>query len=585
MGQEAAGVADKISKEWKRIRTAHFEAVSNAPDEKVREILGQLEAFHQFLVTEFLALNTASPVPTVVVIFKDAKAFSRFKPRLSDGRKQEIAAAYFGHAPDMNHIVLPAERDGADALRLIFHEYYHFVIHRNFPEMPTWMREGLSEFFSTYQVDPVSGQSTVGKPIENHILWLRHEKLLPLEQMLTYDGAVKLLRGKDRRRVALFYAQSWALAHYIMIGQEARRQPQLKAYLAAVKKGMPTEQAFQTAFQMTFADMQRELKAYADSANYYIMLFNQEPEDLLAGSTVEALTETEAEYLLGDLLERIGADADAEEVLKKVLARSPTYVPAKIALAAMLSGKGRSTEAIEMLRPIVDGEPANFRAHYVLAGAYAQSELYEDSLREYRRATAANDQSANPWMGISIVAAILGRQAESDAAMERLQELEARPDWYDVRAYEAFEVGLYAVAAGDARTYIEKAGRGAERSPYLAFLGALSLLRLGQVPESEKLLEEVRPEIPGDSWQMKVMDFLQGRTAADRFLSMAKDVYERTEAHAYIGIKDLIAGRRAQAIIHLRWVKDNGSKDWVEYGMAVAELKRLVAAGEKSAWE
>jgi lipoprotein NlpI len=166
--------------------------------------------------------------------------------------------------------------------------------------------------------------------------------------------------------------------------------------------------------------------------------------------------------------------------------------------------------------------------------------------------------------------------------MERLQALEARPDWYNARAHEAFKAGLFAVAAGDARTYIERAGRGAESAPYMAFLGALCLLRLGQVAESEQLLEEVRPEIPDDSWQMKVMDFMQGRTAADKFLSKAKDVYELTEAHAYAGLKDLIAGRRAEAMVHLRWVKEKGSKDYVEYGMAIAELKRLEAEGTRN---
>jgi tetratricopeptide (TPR) repeat protein len=577
--QQSAGIADKISKDWKRFRTAHFEAVSNAPEEKVREVLVELEAFHRYLVTDILELKTASPVPTVVVAFKDPGAYSRFKPRMADGSKQELAAAYFTQSSDMNHIVLPLKWQGVNPLRLIFHEYYHFVIQRNLPETPPWMKEGLAEFYSTYEVDPVSGQCNIGRPIDNHVAWLQSEKLLPLEQVLTQEGAVKLLGSKDRRRVALFYAESWALVHYLMISQNTKRQPQLKEYLEAIKKGLPTEQAFQTAFKMTYADMQRELKAYANS-DLFMMRYSWDPKDLLAASTVEALTETEAEYLQGDLLGRIGADADAEEVLKKILVRSPSYVPAKISFAALLVGRGRLTEAIETLRPIAEGDPANFRAHLILAEAYAQGKLYEDALREYKTAAAANDKVTRPWLGISVAALVLGRQAESDAAMERLQKLEAHPEWYDVRAYEAFDAGLYAVAAGDARTYITKAGRGAESSPYMAFLGALCLLRLGQAAESEKLLEEVRPEIPDDSWQMRVMDFMQGRIAADKLLSTAKDVYERTEAHAYVGIKDSIAGRRSQAINHLRWVKENGSKNYVEYGMAIAELKRLEAGGE-----
>ena len=581
LGQQSASVTDKISKDWKRVRTAHFEAVSNAPVEKVSEILAQLEAFHRYLVTDILELKTASPVPTVVFIFKDAGAFSRFKPRRADGSKVDAVAAYFGEGPDMNHIVMPIKLEGVTALQLIYHEYYHYVIHRNFPGIPTWVDEGLAEFFSTYEVDTVSGQCNIGRPIDNHILWLREEKLLPLDQVLTQDGSLRLLNGKDRRRIALFYAQSWALVHYLMISDSTKRQPQLKEYLEAVKKGLTAEEAVQAAFRMTLADLQRELKAYVAKKNWFMMRYSWDPEELLAASTAEALTETEAEYLQGDLLGRIGAHADAEEVLRKVVVRSPSYVPARISLADELVESGRLTEAIEMLRPLAEGDPANFRAHYVLAAAYALGKLYEDAVREYRLAAAANDQSKAAWLGICMATLYLGRQTESDAAMERLQALEARPDWYDTRAYKAFDAALYAVAAGDAHKYIEKAGRGAKSSPYMAFLGALCHLRLEQAAESEKLLEEVRPEIPADSWPMKVMDFMQGRTAADRFLSLAKDVDERTEAHAYVGLKELIAGRRDQAFDHLRWVKENGSKNFVEYGMAVSELKRLEAEGSK----
>lgn len=580
IGQETASVADKISKDWKRIRTAHFEAVSNAPAEKVSEILVQLEAFHRYLVTDILALKTISPVPTVVFICKDDKSFSKFKPRRADGSKEEMAA-YFAQSPDMKFIVMPFRRDSMNALRLIYHEYFHYVIHCNSPEIPPWMDEGLAEFYSTFEVDPVSGRCNIGRPIDNHILWLRGEKPLPLEQVIPIDEAMKVLRGKDQRRIALFYAESWALVHYLMISQDTKRQPQLKDYLAAIKKGQSAEQAFTTAFRMTFADMQQELKTYIANKNFFMMRYSWNPEELLAASTVETLTEIEAEYLQEDLQMRMGADADSEGVFRKILARSPSYVPAKISLADLLVRSGRLSESIEMLRPIAEGDPANFRTHLILAEAYAKGKLYEDSVREYRRAAAANDQSTATWLGISLATLFLGLPAESDAAMERLQALEARSQWYQVRAYGAFDAGLYAVAAADARAYIEKGGRGTESSPYMAFLGALCFLRLGQVAESEKLLEEARPEIAADSWQMKVMDFMQGRTDAEKFLSMANDVNERTEAHAYVGLKDSIAGRRSQAVSHLRWVKENGSKNYVEYGMAIAELKRLEAEGSE----
>jgi tetratricopeptide (TPR) repeat protein len=575
-GQESANVSDKISKDWKRVRTAHFEALSNAPAEKVTEILIQLEAFHRFLVTDILALKTASPVSTVVFLFKDDKSFSKVTPRRADGGKRSVAA-FFTQTPDRNYIVMPMERDSTKALRLIYHEYFHYVIHCNNPETPPWMSEGLAEFYSTFEVDPLSGQCNIGRPIDNHILWLRGDKPLPLAQIIPLDEAAKVMNGKDDRRIALFYAESWALVHYLMISQETQRQPQLRDYLAAIKKGLSAEQAFQTAFQTTYADMERELKAYIANKNFFMMHYSWDPEELLAASTVTALTEIEAEYLQEDLKMRMGASADAEAAFRKILARAPSFVPAKIALADLLVRSGRLSETIELLRPIAEGDSADLRTHLVLAEAYAKGKLYEDSVREYRKAAALNGQSKAAWLGVGIATLFLDLPAESDAAMARLQALEAGPQWHQVRAYEAFDAGVYAVGAADARAYIEKGGRGTESSPYMAFLGALCLLKSGQVAESEKLLEEVRPEIAADSWTMKVMDFMQGRTEADKFLSLAKDVNERTEAHAYVGLKDSIAGRRSQAVDHLRWVKDNGTKDFVEYGMSVAELKRLEA--------
>ena len=41
------------------------------------------------------------------------------------------------------------------------------------------------------------------------------------------------------------------------------------------------------------------------------------------------------------------------------------------------------------------------------------------------------------------------------------------------------------------------------------------------------------------------------------------------------GFKDAIAGRRDAALAHFQWVRDQGSKNCVEYEMAKGELRRL----------
>lgn len=71
-------------------------------------------------------------------------------------------------------------------------------------------------------------------------------------------------------------------------------------------------------------------------------------------------------------------------------------------------------------------------------------------------------------------------------------------------------------------------------------------------------------EVPVDRLRL-----LRGRCAR------ADDDGQRTEAHAYVGIRAALAGRRDEAIVHLQWVKERGNRDYVEHRLAVRELSRL----------
>ena len=89
-----AATAEKLSRDWKRIKTANFDVATNAPVEDVRRILDQLEVFRTNLVTRFLSLRTSAPLPTLVVVFRGDGAFDRFKPRDEKGKKREFVGAY-----------------------------------------------------------------------------------------------------------------------------------------------------------------------------------------------------------------------------------------------------------------------------------------------------------------------------------------------------------------------------------------------------------------------------------------------------------------------------------------------------------
>ncbi len=565
--------AQKLSREWKQLRTTHFEAATNAPTQDVARLLDQLEVYHTNLVTRLLSLRTSASLPTLVVVLKGDGTFQRFKPRNEKGRREEFVGAYFLEAPDMNYIVLPKAENGE--LRTVFHEYFHYVARRNSSDMPTWLSEGLAEYYSTSEFDPARGLSVIGKAIPYHIQLMRMDPLIPLDQLLSREGAGKIMRAGDPRRVAMLYAESWALVHFLVLSDSGARAGQIKVYLDAVEKGVPLEQAFRTAFGLTYQAATQQLSAYIAKNTFPFMNVTQNAAASSSASAANAMTEAEAEFVQGDLLLRLGVENEAERAIAKALALDPSYRQAKVALGQIRSRQKRDAEAIEMLGPVAEAAPNDLRAHLALGAAFLSAERYEEALREYTRAAAVNDGAASAWWGAVNAALGLGRVKESDAALDRLQQVEPGNRWYRGRAYPAFGLGDFATAAHDAQTYITKAGRGAESAPYMAFLGAISLWRLDRRAEADALLAEVRPDLAADSWPLVVMDFIQGKLAADRFLSKARDVEQQTEAHAYVGFKLLHEGRRNEALTHLRWVKERGTSAFVEHGMAVAELKRL----------
>jgi lipoprotein NlpI len=79
-------------------------------------------------------------------------------------------------------------------------------------------------------------------------------------------------------------------------------------------------------------------------------------------------------------------------------------------------------------------------------------------------------------------------------------------------------------------------------------------------------------------WVYSVLRYLNKEiTEAELLVIAANSQDKQTEAYCYIGLNRLIQGKTQEAITNLNWVKNNGNKNFTEYGFAVKELERLNA--------
>lgn len=267
--------------------------------------------------------------------------------------------------------------------------------------------------------------------------------------------------------------------------------------------------------------MQRELTAYVRLPSFPALVFTPKGSTDVAGLSVERLSESDASYLQADLLVEIGSTEDAERLLTNALTVDPSHTDAKVAL---------------------------------------------------------DRESTFAWYELSLAAIASGHDKEADEALAEIIKRDSNPAWYRTRTYDAYMLGRDEAVIRSAGAFIRSAGPGNESSPYMGYAAALACMRLGLQADAAVRLKSVEESVAPESWQRVVAQYPQGQFSSEKLLDKAKTDGERTEAHAYIGALSAAQGRREDALVHLRWVKEHGLKNYVEYRMATADLERLEAA-------
>jgi len=569
--RQTSPVPQKISKDWKRLNSGDLEVVGNASERYLRRALEQITAFRAVIQAVLPGVKVSTTRPTVICVFRDAGAFRKFAPRDAKGRPQEDVAGYFSGQPDVNLLVLPVLDSTATTYEVALHEYTHHLVNTNLHRLPVWLNEGIADFYSTFELNK-DGKAIIGRAVPWRMQTLNSTTIPPLRRLLSGESAEQLF--KNSYDTAMFYAQSWAFVHYMTLGDGGKHRGQLSKYLELIQASKPYDEAAREAFGADFDALDRALRTYVQLFKMPALMFTGR----MTGSSVirlQPVTELDANVIQAELLLNQGQADDANEYLQKAGAASDANGRTRIALGRLRLLQDRVQDAVQELRNAVQGEPDKFAGHFYLAVALDQAEQYEDSLKEYDRAIALDADSAAAWYGLSTAALFLGRDSQSEAAMRQVERFDAGPSWHYTRVRAALAAGRNGVAARAARRTIELAGIADETAMYAAFAGVIANWRLDDIAEADRLLAEIAAAAAPNSWIATVTSFLRGTITDTQILAAAKDNGQRTEAHAYIGFKALRAGDVNAAKTHFTWVKDHGEHNYTEYGMALAELKRL----------
>ncbi|HEX8723719.1 MAG TPA: DUF1570 domain-containing protein, partial [Pyrinomonadaceae bacterium] len=217
LGLLLAAQAAAAKDTWTSVRSQNFFLVGNAPEKEIRQVATRLEQFREVFTRLFPGVTFNTPVPTTVVVFKSDSSYKPFKP-VADGKTVAVAG-YFQPGEDVNYITLTTERGAESPFSTIYHEYVHLLVENSLGRgaVPAWFNEGLAEYYSTFAVED-DRKVHLGLLIDHHIYRLREQKLMPLAQLFAVTQ-YSLDRNKHETR-GLFYAEAWALMHYLILGND-----------------------------------------------------------------------------------------------------------------------------------------------------------------------------------------------------------------------------------------------------------------------------------------------------------------------------------------------------------------------------
>ena len=347
--------------EWRRLDTPNFIVVGDVGGSTLRDIAFKFEGFRETLGRVLNPQVTATAVPTVVIVFPNERAFRPFMPKY-EGKTVEVGGL-FARNQDVNYIAL-SNSAGDEALRIVFHEYAHLVMSNVARNIPAWLGEGLAEYYSTYEVADGGKQAKLGLAVPSHIVELRSTTMLRLEQLLNVTHSSSLYNEGSRRSV--FYAQSWALTHMLLLG-EPSRVPQLAQYLSKLGAGVPAMDAWNQVFDSKA--IEEALQRYVLHAGFYYRQYKFSEKLAALDAKPQPLAALDAEAFLADFLLMQEREAEARERLAKAL-KAGGNSPWSSTAAALLDLSKKDHAAAEKRLLAVDS--TDWFAGYRAGTAFAE---------------------------------------------------------------------------------------------------------------------------------------------------------------------------------------------------------------------
>jgi tetratricopeptide (TPR) repeat protein len=458
-------------KPWTEVRSPNFRVLTNGSANDGRRVAREFEQMRAVFAMGFPKMRLETGAPLLIFAPRDEYAMKAMAPGYWKGSGPK-PAGLFQHGWERQYAVIRLDQDVPGRNNVVYHEYVHTLLHANFRWLPTWLDEGLAEFYGNTQFEQT--KMYVGAP-STRVLRLRGAALIKLDELISENPWSKY--RNDEERIDMFYSEAWTLVHYLTFGPGMEQGKKLVKYYGALLDGQDQKKAFQDVLG-NFKEIEEGLSNYARKFAFTSYVLQNPPHinEKDFPSRLLSVGETEAELGTYRLFSHDSQQARA--AIEEALHEDSGLALAHETLGFLNFADGQDEAAKTEFEKALAADPQRYLSLYyaTMLSPLRKSDAPDDQLK--LRATMYDVLKVNPrfapaFVQLAMTTARQGSYINALNQARKAEELEPSRAGYHLLAGKLLlALGRNDDAAKQA-TFVAERWRGPDHDEAIELLNAL----------------------------------------------------------------------------------------------------------------
>jgi tetratricopeptide (TPR) repeat protein len=421
-------------KDWIEIRSGGISVFTDGGEKSARRVAREFEQIRRVFEQGFPGRKIRSTKPLVVFAARNELTMKMLVPEYWSRDSAKPAGVYQTGGEARDYAIVRLDEAAPWDTHILYHEYVHALMHANFPMLPPWLDEGMAEFYAS---SSFGEKETVLGAANPRIPALRSQALLPLAVLLS--ATVDSPYYRDQSQASMFYAESWALVHYLMLGPGMENGGKMVEFLEMLQHGTEQEPALRQVFGGV-ASLETSLREDVKRDNLATRTIRNSASSVMPTKKLTTLSTGEIEGEVGNLRFWQHDDEDARRLLTQALRDDPHAAAAHEGLGLVLLRDHRNEAAAREFARASTLEGDRFLSIYY--AAILAPTAFSNSASEQQRLDAAlgkvlvlNPQFAPGYFDLARLRVRQVRLQEALVLAQRAVELEpSRSDYAELAA-------------------------------------------------------------------------------------------------------------------------------------------------------